>query len=455
MRLPRAQKTKAPAGSQMASKLLDWLSDLEQRGPAPIALGLDRVAAVDRSLCAMRSPDAQSQPLVFMVAGTNGKGSTVCYIDSVLRAAGLRCGRFTSPHLIDYRERISINGTDAEDAAIVGAFERIERARADIDLTYFEFGTLAALELFRDAQLDAWVLEVGLGGRLDAVNIVNADIAVITSIDIDHQQYLGGDREVIGLEKAGIMRSGCPVVLGDRQPPRSVIARAEQLQAPLLRSDQDFSIAEMDGSAAVLVWSAPDGNQYELPTPPLPGTHQRLNLAAAVTALWCARERWPFAIGVLRDGIAAARLRGRLQRLPAHCALYLDVAHNPDSARALADWLRSQAQSKRRIIAVFALLVDKDLDGVLQPLLPLIDEWSLADMNGPRARTAAQLQAHIETHVDATCSTHADVGDALRFALERAREADLVIAFGSFLVAEQVLKFAQRSADCTDEVHNR
>lgn len=424
----------------MAKSLQQWLGDLELRGPAPIALGLDRVARVDQALQALRGAEASAQPLVFMVAGTNGKGSTVCYIDSVLRAAGLRCGRFTSPHLIEYAERIVVDGVNASEQAIVSAFERIESARAKTELTYFEFGTLAALELFRDAKLDAWVLEVGLGGRLDAVNIIDADVAVITSVDLDHQQYLGNDREGIGLEKAGIIRAGCPVVLGDPDPPRSVIERAAQLNAPLYRIGHEFAVAAAQASPSSLQWRAPDASTYQIPQPSLRGGHQRLNLAAALTALWCLRDRWPFQVDALRDGITAARLHGRLQRLPAHCALYLDVAHNPDSARALAQWLSTQQRAGRRIVAVFALLADKDLGGVLEPLLPIIDEWSIAELAGSRACSGTELESAITSQSEGCTSIHPSVADALAHALDRADSSDLVIAFGSFLVAEHVLK---------------
>ncbi len=423
----------------MPKSLQQWLGDLELRGPAPIALGLDRVAQVDQTLRALRGVEAAAQPLVFMVAGTNGKGSTVCYIDSVLRAAGLRCGRFTSPHLIEYAERIVVDGVKASEQAIVSAFERIESARADTELTYFEFSTLAALEVFRDAKLDAWVLEVGLGGRLDAVNIIDADVAVITSIDLDHQQYLGNDREGIGLEKAGIMRPGRPAVLGDPAPPHSVIKRAAELNAPLYRIGHEFTVAG-PAHSSTLRWRAPDDSVHELPQSPLPGDHQRRNLAAALTALWCMRDRWPFQTAVLRDGVLAASLSGRLQRLPAHCALYLDVAHNPDGARALAAWLGSQRRSDQRILAVFALLADKDLEGVLEPLLPLIDEWSLAELEGARAHSGVDLASAISARGEADASIHPSVITALRRALDLARSNDLVVVFGSFLVAEQVLR---------------
>ncbi len=420
-----------------ARSLADWLSDLEQRGPAPIALGLERIAEVYRRLELRQQP----KPLVFTVAGTNGKGSTVAYIDSVLRAAGLRVGRYTSPHLCHYAERIVIDGEMVSEQAIVDAFARIDRARGDIELTYFEFGTLAALQIFNAHPLRAWVLEVGLGGRLDAVNIVDPDVAVITSIDLDHQQYLGNDRDSIGAEKAGILRTGVPAVIGDPDPPPSVLARAAELGAALYLAGRDFALTGSD--QAELHWQGPQGDTLRLPQSPLPGAHQRQNLATAIAALWCARDAWPWSPVALRSGIAQTRLAGRLQPIRAHCACYVDVAHNPDSARALAAWLRTQQRPGRRIRAVFSLYADKDLHGVLEPLRDLVEYWAIAPLVGPRALPIEEIAAAIAPSRQKQLQRYPSIAAAFRDTLTGAASSDLVIAFGSFVVAEQVLRVAQ------------
>ncbi|MCB1606595.1 MAG: bifunctional folylpolyglutamate synthase/dihydrofolate synthase [Xanthomonadales bacterium] len=430
----------------MKQTLEAWLGALEQRGPAPIALGLDRVSTVYRALCDQRAAD-RAAPLVFVVAGTNGKGSTVAYLDSILRASGMRCGRYTSPHLIRFAERIVVNGVQVDDALIVDAFERIEQARGEIDLTYFEFATLAALEIFADAALDAWVLEVGLGGRLDAVNIIDANVAVITSVDLDHQHFLGDTREAIGAEKAGIIRRARPLVVGDRQPPQSVIAHAEAEGAPCFRLGQDFDAKPTAEHPGQVRWHAPDHQNWLLSAPPLLGEHQIDNLATALAALWCVRGRWPWALDSLQTGIKQTRLSGRLQRIPAHCACYVDVAHNPDSARALARWLQAERRPGRRIRAVFSLLSDKALDQVLRPLLPLIDGWSVAGLEGPRGRPAADLVSAISAGSKASVQSYASVQSAFSATLAQSAADDLVIAFGSFAVAEAVLRLPPTASD--------
>jgi dihydrofolate synthase/folylpolyglutamate synthase len=426
-----------------AGSLADWLSRLERRGPAPIALGLERIAAVDARLrkSGIDRPIARS---VLTVAGTNGKGSVVAYADSMLRAGGLRVGRYTSPHLLVFNERIVIDGVMVSDEALVGAFERIDQARGEIDLTYFEFTTLAAFELFRASNLDVAVLEVGLGGRLDAVNLIDADVAVITSIGLDHQEYLGPDRDSIGFEKAGVARSGKPLVLAEPDPPARLLEEAHKREALLYQVTTDFGwrpepAAEAEGRVGS--WRryyGPHDEGLPLPAPALSGQHQWGNLAAAVTAVRLLPGGARLDAASLRAGIQAARLAGRLQRIEAPVPAWLDVAHNPHGAVALASWLKGCPQPRH---AVFGLLADKDLDGVLAPLLAQIECWHPVQLGGPRAMPVEALAA-------ALCAAGARVqmqGDrgpqrvwkaAMRLAVE---QGGSLIGFGSFLLVTDVL----------------
>ena len=323
---------------------------------------------------------------VITVAGTNGKGSTVAFIEAIARAAGLRVGAFTSPHLLRYNERIRIDGVDAGDAALVAAFERIEAARGEVALTYFEFGALAALVLMEDAGLDLAILEVGLGGRLDAVNIVDPDVAVITTVDLDHQDYLGHDREAIGAEKAGILRAGKPCVLGEKDPPSSVLRRAYAIGAFAIRGYLRLPgrRPRRDGWR----WREP-GYQIDLPDPALEAPAQRANAAAAIAALRALDLAIPGP--AIREGVRSARAPGRLQRLPGSPERVLDVAHNPQGARQLGQWLA--AASRKPTVAVFSALADKDIAGIVAPVAPHVDAWHLGPITdaGPRGLAVDEL----------------------------------------------------------------
>jgi len=358
-----------------------WLAYQQRQHPDAIALGLDRVRELARRLGLARPARH-----VVTVAGTNGKGSTVAFIEAIARAAGLRVGAYTSPHLLRYNERVRIEGVDATDEKLVAAFERIEAARKGragtsvgvsgsgepIPLTYFEFGTLAALALFEAAELDLVLLEVGLGGRLDAVNIVDADVAVITTVDLDHQDWLGSDRDAIGLEKAGVMRAGRPVVLGERDPPASALRYAYRIGAPAVRAGCDYLVDLLDEGWR---WREP-GYAIDLPYPALAAPVQVDNAAAAIAAL----RALPVAIpdAAIAAGVRAARVSARLQAIDrSGVQVVVDVAHNPQAARELARWLAAHP-ARGRTSAVFSALGDKDLAGIVAPLAGGLDANTVA-----------------------------------------------------------------------------
>ncbi|MEH6419609.1 bifunctional tetrahydrofolate synthase/dihydrofolate synthase, partial [Pseudomonas sp. CGJS7] len=356
--------------------LADWLSHIERIHPKSIDMGLERIREVSKRL-GLKRPGKK----VVTVGGTNGKGSTVAFIEAIARAGGKKVGAYTSPHLLAYNERIRIDGADAADADIVAAFQAIEAARGEVVLTYFEYGTLAALWLFERAKLDLAILEVGLGGRLDATNIVDPDVAVITTVDLDHQDYLGDDRESIGFEKAGIARAFKPLVLGDDDPPSSVLRHAYEIGASAVRAGCDFFFAptEVDGN-----WRWREVNYaVDLPAPQLAAPVQMRNAAVAIAALR-ALGKSPTR-QEMAQGVSAARVAGRLQRFErGEIEVLVDVGHNPQAARELAAWLA--AQPARRTHAVFAALGDKDAPGVVAALAERIDAWHLAGLadSGPR-----------------------------------------------------------------------
>src|SRR6185312_16414356 len=325
---------------------------------------------------------------VVTVGGTNGKGSTVAFLEAMLRADGTRVGAYTSPHLLCYNERVRIDGVDAGDDALVAAFERIEAARGDVALTYFEYGTLAALVLFADAKLDVALLEVGLGGRLDAVNIVDADAAIVTTIDIDHQDWLGNDRDTIGREKAGIFRAGWPAIVGDAAAPRGLLDAAESLGADLRIAGRDFVV---DIGEDGWRWTSGDV-ALALPHPTLDAPCQHANAAAAIAALHALRGRLGWNADAIARGVADAHAGARLQRFAGAPGLIVDVAHNPQAARVLARWLETHP-TRGRTIAVFGALDDKDVRGIVEPLRAAIDGWHLAGLanDSPRGLSASAL----------------------------------------------------------------
>lgn len=392
-------------------------------------MGLERVAAV-RARMALRP-----RCPVITVGGTNGKGSTCAYLEAILLEAGYRVGCYTSPHLLDYRERVRLDGAMLDEAQHVAAFAAVEAARGDIPLTYFEHATLAALWLFQDAAPDALVLEVGLGGRLDAVNVIDPDCAVVTTVALDHQQYLGETREAIGREKAGIFRAGRPAVVTDPDPPASLIAYAHDCGARLMRLGWEITVAAGEGAWTCRVLDQP---YPALPMPSLPGRFQLNNAAAAVAALHVLRERLPVSMSALRNGFIRAHPPGRFQVLPGLPMTILDVAHNPQAAGALAENLMRLITPGRRL-AVLGLLKDKDAAGVVQPLLPLIDAWYVASLPGPRGLPAAALAEVLRVGGGAIAGLYPDVASALSAARDSAGPADIIITFGSFLTVAAAL----------------
>ena len=405
----------------------DWLARLERQHPRAIDLGLERVREVAR-----RMRLGKPARCVVTVGGTNGKGSTVAFIEAIARASVLRVGAYTSPHLLAYNERVRIDGGDVGDDELVEAFEAVEQARGETSLTYFEHGTLAALWLFERANLDLAVLEVGLGGRLDAVNIVDADVAVVTTVDIDHTDWLGHDREAIGFEKAGIARPWKPLVLGEDDPPASVLRHAYAIGASAIRANCDFLFETIDG--AHWRWREP-GFELALPMPRLSAPAQVRNAAAAIAALRAsglaiADEAWA-------RGVAEANVPGRLQSFERDgIEIVVDVAHNPQAAGELAAWLAKEP-ARGRVFAVFAALADKDVAGIVAKLAARVDRWWLAGLEdaGPRGQGVAALAANLAGTAAAHASRAGDVAAALADALSQARPGDRLLVFGSFHTA--------------------
>jgi dihydrofolate synthase/folylpolyglutamate synthase len=401
--------------------LAEWLAYIERQHPKTIALGLERVAAVwHRMRVELGCP-------VITVGGTNGKGSCCAMLEAMLRAGGYKTGLYTSPHLERYNERVRIAGSEASDVALCESFAAVEAARAEVPLTYFEYGTLAALWVFAREGIEAAILEVGLGGRLDAVNIADADCAVLTSVGIDHVDYLGPDRESIGREKAGIFRAGRPAVIAEPAPPRAV------LEAPsvhyLLGRDFDYT----DEKSQWTYWG-PGGKRAGLAHPALRGAMQLRNAAAALCALDCLRGKLPLEMQAVRRGLAEVALPARFQVLPGRPQIILDVAHNPQAASVLADNLLASGYAPETI-AVCGMLRDKDIGGVLAALAPRVTRWHLATLGGPRGAAADELARHVQGEIE----RFATPAEAFAAALKRAHENDKIVVFGSFLTVGEVL----------------
>jgi dihydrofolate synthase/folylpolyglutamate synthase len=418
--------------------LAGWLEYIERQHPSAIALGLERVAEARRAMkIELACP-------VVTVGGTNGKGSTTAMLASILGCAGYRVGLYTSPHLVRYNERVKLCGREADDAALCEAFDAVERARGSIALTYFEYGTLAAAWLFARERLEAVVFEVGLGGRLDAVNVFDADCAALTSVAIDHVDYLGDTREAIGREKAGIFRAGRPAVVADPDPPASVLDAARATGAQLLLIGRDFGYAPQGSQ-----WSywGPAGKRHGLAHPALRGSLQLRNASTALAVLDALRDRLPFAMQDARRGLAEVALPGRFQVLPGRPQIILDVAHNPEAASVLAGNLAASGYA-RETIAVLGMLRDKDIAGVMRAVAPGITRWHLASVSGPRGTTAAELATIArEAGVARPLSLHEDVAAALQAAQGEAGENDKVIVFGSFLTVAAAMAHLGPRAD--------
>ncbi|TDK25089.1 bifunctional tetrahydrofolate synthase/dihydrofolate synthase [Luteimonas aestuarii] len=416
----------------MPKTLDQWLAYIERQHPRPVEMGLDRVREV-----AARMALARPAAHVVTVAGTNGKGSTVAFVEAIARAAGLRTGAYTSPHLLRYNERVRIDGRDADDGALVGAFAAVESARGQTPLTYFEFGTLAALWLFQRSQLDLAILEVGLGGRLDATNVVDADVAVVTTVDLDHQDWLGDDREAIGFEKAGIARAWKPLVLGDDDPPASVLRHAYAIGASAIRAGSDFFFESVDGAH----WRWRELNfDMMLPMPALAAPVQLRNAATAIAALRALDVELPQ--DAFARGVPAAQVQGRLQRFGVGgIDVLVDVGHNPQAAGALAAWLRAVPVAGRTH-AVYAALADKDVVAVVEAVAGGVDQWWLAGSTdaGARGLEAGVLARRLAGTPAAAARVQDHVAQALPEAMAQAQAGDRVLVFGSFHAAVEALR---------------
>ena len=407
-----------------------WLARLEQLHPSAIDLGLERVRRVKDALGL-----APTFPLI-SVGGTNGKGSTCAYLEAILSAAGYRTGLYTSPHLLRYNERVRVAGLEASDAELIAAFERVDAARCEVSLTYFEFGTLGAMLQFVAAKVDAAILEVGLGGRLDAVNVFEPDAAIVTGVDLDHMDYLGDSREQIGFEKAGIFRAKRPAICADPQPPASLLEQAGRIGAKLYRIDEAFHVSQDDGG-----WSY-RGRYWKftgLPLPAMAGAHQLRNAAAALAALENLQDRLPVAEAAIRQGLLDARLPGRFQRIGVNPQTVLDVAHNPQAARALASSLQ-QNPVAGRTLAVIGMLADKDAGQVIDALAAGVDSWWICRPDSPRALAADLLAETVRQHAQGVpVMVRSAPLDAYRAAQSEARDGDRILVFGSFYTVAAVL----------------
>jgi dihydrofolate synthase/folylpolyglutamate synthase len=413
--------------------LAAWLAYIEQQHPQAIALGLDRVERVRDAMGL-----APSVPII-TVAGTNGKGSTCAMLEGILSAAGYRVGLYTSPHLLRYNERVRIAGKEADEAALAAAFARVEAARTgkagDTRLTYFEFGTLAAVDLYLRGGVDVMVLEVGMGGRLDAVNAFDADCAVITSIGIDHVDYLGTTREAIGHEKAGIFRSGKAAVVADPAPPNSVLAHAQATGARLHLIGRDFGYQIV--GEQWLYWGMA-GKREDLDYPALPGKIQLQNASAALAALDALHQSLPLTPQSVRRGLAELSLRGRFQLLPGPPAVVLDVGHNPHAVEVLAENL-SAAGAYARTWAVFGMLRDKDIEGVARLLAPQVDQWLACTLPPPRGAKAVELVQALRRAGVSAVREFENPASAYAAALDESEESDRILVFGSFQTVAEVL----------------
>jgi dihydrofolate synthase/folylpolyglutamate synthase len=419
----------------MGSRLSDWLARLERAHPAAIELGLERVARVRDAM------GLHPAFPVILVGGTNGKGSTCAYLESILRAQGYKTGLYSSPHLLRYNERVRIDGVEAADAEIVAGLQAVETGRGEVSLTYFEHGTLAAVWQFMQAGVEVGILEVGLGGRLDAVNVFEPAVSVVATVDLDHQAWLGETREAIGFEKAGIFRAGKPAICGDADPPRSLLEHARDIGAKLIRAGRDYEFARADNT-----WHFRMGERelVNLPMPSLAGSYQLANAAAALAALSELSQALPVSLAAIHAGLPDVRLPGRFQRIAGLIEVVLDVAHNPQAARALADNLRREP-ARAKSYAVFAMLSDKDAASVIEPLGGCFDAWFVAGLAGERGQPGETLAAWVRPLANAPVEVFGDPLTAFEAAKLHAIEGDRIVVFGSFYTVAAVLKHATTS----------
>ena len=432
--------------------LADWLAHLEglhPKGQAGIELGLERIRQVKAAL-----GQVQHCPVI-VVGGTNGKGSTCAYLENIIDRAGYKVGCYTSPHILAYNERVRLNGVPVEDAALCAAFARVEAARlaTGVALTYFEFGTLAAWEVFAAAGVEAAVLEVGLGGRLDAVNAYEPDVSIVTTVALDHTDWLGPDRDSIGFEKAGIFRAGKPALCADPQPPQRLLDHAATIGADLRLIGRDFGFERPGAEAAEnrlqWRWWCRSGEQLirrSLAYPGLRGPTQLLNAAVALAALEAIADKLPVTMQAIRPGLIETELSGRFQVVPGKPAIVLDVGHNPQAVRVLADNLSNMGFFDRTY-AVVGMLSDKDIAGALAPLRDRVDYWYLATLSGPRGTPAETLAGIVRASgLGGEILCHDTPAAAMQAARGRAGESDRILAFGSFYTVAGALEVLGRKA---------
>ena len=426
-----------PSNRPRFNKLADWLAWQEQLHPNPIDLGLERVRQVLHAM-GLERPRYR----VLTVGGTNGKGSCVAFLDAMLRSTGYKVGAYTSPHLLRYNERVSVNGSEAGDQEFCEAFERIDAARGDVSLTYFEFGTLAALDIFRKRKIDVAVLEVGMGGRLDAVNAVDPLGALVASVGLDHMEWLGPDRDSIGYEKAGIYRRGLPAICGDRSPPDRLLATARELGANLQIIGRDFDWRE---TRAGWTWHSGKRQIENLSPPSLPGRIQYDNVASVIALLQAVHATLEVSETAIRTGLRQARLAARFERLPGEVELIFDIAHNPDAVRVLAANL-SVTPVAGRTLAVVGMLRDKDAEDVARALAQSVNQWFLGGLGGARGQSAAELALRMYRSLpQMRCSEHSTIAEAWQSARAAAQPGDRIVVFGSFQTVAAVLRIQRES----------
>lgn len=415
--------------------LQDWLSLLETRHSKEIDMGLERVAAVKNRL------NIHYDCPLIVVGGTNGKGSTCAMLESILLQAGYKVGLYSKPHFLDFNERARINGESVTDDVFIKAFAEVEQQRADVSLTYFEFTTLAICKLLAEAALDVVILEVGLGGRLDAVNVFDGDVAIVTSVDIDHVDYLGDTREKIGFEKAGIFRAGRAAICSDPIPPQTLVAHAERIGADLRLFGRDFNY---NGDKQQWNFAGRSQRRNSLGYPSLRGANQLLNASAVLAALEVLKQELPVGAQEIRNGLAMVDLPGRFQVMAGRPTVVLDVAHNPHAAATLSQNFDNMG-FHAYTYAVFGSMLDKDIDGVIAQIKDKIDHWCLTDLPLPRAATAAQihvklLAAGVVTDAEHSIQNFSSPEAAYAYALKKAGENDRIVVFGSFLTVAGVMK---------------
>lgn len=422
------------------TNLQEWLSLLEQRHSKEIDMGLDRVMAVKQKL------DIHYNCPVIMVGGTNGKGSTCAMLESILLRAGYKVGLYSKPHFLDFNERARLNGESVDDQSLTDIFKEVEEARGDVSLTYFEFTTLAICQLMAKAPLDVVILEVGLGGRLDAVNVIDADVAIVTSIDIDHVDYLGDTREKIGFEKAGIFRKNQVAICSDPVPPQSLIDHAEAIGADLRLFGRDFNY---NGDKQQWNFAGREQRRNSLAYPSLRGANQLLNASAVLAALEALHFQLPVGAQEVRTGLVTVELPGRFQVLAGRPTVILDVAHNPHAAATLAQNLDNMGFHPYTY-AVFGSMLDKDIQGIVANLKDKVDHWCLSDLPLPRAASTAQIAERLQAQGVVEDKEHSinqftSPENAYAYAISKAGENDRILVFGSFLTVAGVMKVLKRT----------